>query len=268
MCIVSAGMTEFGLIYKQHYRKLYTLAFRMTGNSEDAEDVLQLAFLNAYNAFENYRNNSSVYTWLYRIVLNTAKRYYRKCRTLPAIEYSDEHGISQQEFYNHINSFGRVEDQVLTDLTRETCLQMFMNCMPSKYRVVYTLRVMLKFSTSDTAEILEISEAAVKVNLHRARKIAQSHIKDRCSLIQAGAMCDCRAYAAFIVENGREELLCDMQVVRNKEKTAAKKYTAEMNEIMQIDRLYNNQIKAPDYDEFIVRVKELKASGNFTVLGA
>lgn len=261
-------MTEFPLIYKQHYQKLYTLAFRMTGNREDAEDVLQLAFLNAYNAFEKFRNHSSVYTWLYRIVLNTSRRFYKECRTLPATEYADTHGISEQDVYKHINSFGMVEDEVMASLTRETCLQMFMNCMPSKYRVAYTLRVMLKFSTAETAEIMEISESAVKVNLHRARKIAQSHINGRCSLIQPEAMCNCRGYAAYIVENGREELLCDMEVVRNKEKTAVKKYTAEMNEIMQIDRFYNNQIKAPDYDEFIVRVKELKASGGFTVLGA
>jgi len=55
-----------------------------------------------------------------------------------------------------------VEDEVMAVLTRESCLQMFMNCMPSKYRAVYTLRIMLQFSVAETSEILEISESAVK----------------------------------------------------------------------------------------------------------
>ena len=261
-------MVEFDSIYKENYQKLYTLAFRMTGNREDAEDVLQLGFINAYNAFEKFRNNSSVYTWLYRIIINTAKRFYKECSKLPAIEYTDEHGISQQEFYNHINSFGRVEDQVLTKLTRETCLQMFMNCMPAKFRAVYTLRVMLKFSTADTADILGISESAVKVSLHRARKIAWEHINGRCSLIQPGAMCDCRCYAGYIAANGCKDKLCDIRVIRNNEEAAAEDYMSEMKEILQIDSLYDNQVIPPDFSEFILRLKKLISEGQLRVLGA
>ncbi|MBI9107692.1 MAG: RNA polymerase sigma factor [Spirochaetales bacterium] len=261
-------MTDFDSIYKQHYQRLYTLAFRMTGNREDSEDVMQSAFINAYKAYEKFRNQSSVYTWLYRIVLNTAKRFYRECRKLPVIEYTEEHGISQQDFYGHINSFGRVEDEVLTALTRETCLQMFMNCMPSKYRAVYTLRVMLSFSTSETAEILEIGESAVKVNLHRARKIAQEHMNDRCSLIHPGSICDCRSYAGFIVANDRKDILYDIEVIENSEKAAVRDYSAEMSVILQIDNMYNNQVKAPDHDDFITRVKRFKSEGKLRILGA
>jgi len=72
----------------------------MTGNRNDAEDVLQQSFLNAYKSFDKFGNRSSVYSWLYRIVLNTAKRFYQECRKLPAVEYCDEHGINQNEFYD------------------------------------------------------------------------------------------------------------------------------------------------------------------------
>ena len=67
-------------IYRKNYQKLYTLAFRMTGNREDSEDILQTSFLNAYRAFPKFRNNSSVYTWLYRIVMNTAQKNITKKR--------------------------------------------------------------------------------------------------------------------------------------------------------------------------------------------
>lgn len=259
---------DFESVYKEHYQRLYTFAFRMTGNNEDSEEILQLAFMNAYKAFDGFKGRSSVYTWLYRIVYNVAKRYYKESRRLPAIEYSETHGISQQEFYDYINSFGQVEEEVLVNLTRETCLQMFMNCMPSRYRSVYTLRVVLNFSTKETAEILEISESAVKVNLHRARKATHDHINGRCSLIQPGAMCDCRNYAGFLVKENKQSFLCDIQVINKKEKAAVEEFKTEVEEILQIDNLYKNQIKAPDYQGFKKRVKQLKEENKFKILGA
>lgn len=261
-------MAEFESVLQKNHQKLYTLAFRMTGNREDAEDALQLSFINAFKGIEKFAGRSSITTWLYRIVINTSKRYSRERRRLPAVEYSEEHGITQQEFYDHINSYGSVEDDVIAGLTREACLQMFMNCMPSKYRVVYTLRNMLKFSTRETAEILEMSETSVKVNLHRARKIAQSHFKDRCSLIYPGSMCDCRSYAGYIKANKKENWLGNIELIKNKEKAAAEKYSSEMKEILEIDSLYNNQVKPPNHSEFIERVKQLIKDEQFIVLGA
>ncbi len=191
---------NFETIFKKNYDRLYTLAFRMTGNIEESEDILQTAFLNAYKAFDNFRYESSVYTWLYKIVLNTSKKFYREARKLPVEEYSEAHNISQAEVYQTINRFGQVEDETIAVLVRENCLQMFMNCMPPKYRSVYTLRIILNFSVKETAGILDIKENTVKVNLHRAKNITKDHINGRCSLIKPGSICDCRSYANYILE--------------------------------------------------------------------
>ena len=258
--------TVFENIYRKNYQKLYTLAFRMTGNREDSEDILQTSFLNAYRAFPKFRNNSSVYTWLYRIVMNTAKKYYKEERKLPADIYAEENNLEMKDVYNYINSFGRVEDEVLTNLTRETCLQMFMNCMPSRYRSVYTLRSMLGFSVRETAEILEISESAVKINLHRAKKAARDHIEGRCSLISPCAACNCRSFAGYIEKTGKKDKLCDIEVVRNRETKAVEKFKSEMQVIARIDRLYKTRIKPPDYADFIDKIRELVKDENFTLL--
>ncbi len=69
----------------------------MTGNIEESEDILQTAFLNAYKAFDNFRYESSVYTWLYKIVLNTSKKFYREARKLPVEEYSETHNITEAD---------------------------------------------------------------------------------------------------------------------------------------------------------------------------
>ena len=257
---------SFENIYKVNYQKLYTLAFRMTGNREDSEDILQTSFLNAYKAFPGFRNESSAYTWLYRIVMNAANKHHRERKKLPADEYAENNNIDLNEFYDYIKSYGTVEDEVLTNLTRESCLQMFMNCMPAVYRAVYTLRIMLNFSVKDTAKILEISESSVKVNLHRARNTAKNHIEGRCSLIQSGAMCDCRSYAGYLAKTGKTDKLCNIETVRNKEAAAVEKYNSEINILKDIDSLYNNQLKPPDYADFISDIKKLIKEKKLTLL--
>ncbi len=168
-----------------------------------------------------------------------------------------------EEVYRHINSYGTVEDEVLTSLTRESCLQMFMNCMPAIYRAVYTLRIMLQFPVKETADILDISESAVKINLHRARKAAKDHIDGRCSLIQSGAMCDCRSYAGYLAKTGKKDKLCSIKTVRNKEKAAVEQYYSELE---KIDNLYNTQIKPPDYGRFISEIKKEIRNRNLKLL--
>ncbi len=259
--------TEFGRIYRQHYDKLFTLAFRMTGKNEDAEDIMQISFLNAYKAFDKFRHESSLYTWLYRIVMNTGKKFYNENRKLPALVYTEEHGITQQEFYDYVNSFGRVEDHALTSLTRESCLQMFMNCMPSRYRAVFTLRVVLDLSVADTADILEMTESAVKVNLHRARKAARDHLAGRCSLVHAGAMCDCRFYAGYLARTEKTDLLSDIRLMQDREALAVEEYTREMKVIGNWEKLYRNRLVPPDYDSFIQKMKDFYSDGTLKVLG-
>jgi RNA polymerase sigma factor (sigma-70 family) len=248
---------NFQAIYRHHYPQLYTLAFRMTGNNEDSEDILQNSFLNAFKAFEKFRFESSVYTWLYKIVMNEAKKHYRERRKLPVEEYSEQHNLSQKEVYEHINSFGTSENNTLVELTRENCLQMFMNCMPSKYRTVYTLRVILQFSIKETAEILDITESTIKVNLNRARNVIQSHFKGRCSLLTPGAMCHCRGYAQFLKAKNMQTALIDINVVRRKEGVARKSFGKELKTILQIQELYNITVQPMAFDDFMERVKSL-----------
>ena len=253
-------------VYRTQYEKLYTLAFRMTGNKEDAEDVLQTAFLSAYKAFDRFRHDSAVSTWLYRIVMNVSKKYAKASRKLPAVEYAEEHHISQADYYNYINGFGKTEDTALTNRMREACLQMFMNCMPPKYRAVYTLRIMLDFSIQETAEILSIKENTVKVNLHRARNIVKAHFAGRCSLIHPGALCDCRSYVRFLYETKRVNILIDIETVSKKEKAAAEKFDREMQEILQIENLYQTHIKPLDYTEFLKRIKKIRKEKRLKIL--
>lgn len=259
-------MRPFETLYRKHYDRLYTLAYRMTGSQADAEDVLQTAFMNAYKAYENFRGESSPYTWLYRIVVNEAKRLSRERAKLPVEEYTEHHGITEAEFYGHINKFGDTENEALVNLTRESCLQMFMNCMPGKYRAVFTLRIILHCTVAKTAQILEISPEAVKTNLHRARRIIGAHFEGRCSLIKPGSLCNCRSYAAFLEKNGRTGVLLDVPLAAREERTAAEEFYSEVKDILRIEKLYDTEFEPLPYGGFVEKLKERAGEGSYKLL--
>ncbi|MFZ5968333.1 MAG: RNA polymerase sigma factor [Bacillota bacterium] len=259
-------MVLFDELYQEHYKKLYTLAFRITGNKEDAEDVLQNAFLSAYKAFSNFRGESSVYTWLYRIVVNEANRYVDYVEKLPVDRYAEENQISSKDVFDYINSFGEVEDEVMTNNARETCLQLFMNCMPSKYRVVFTLRVILQFSVQETAEMLEISENAVKVHLHRARGLLKSFMDGRCSLINPENPCKCSSWVKYALDSKRDILIEDIKVIRNNEKKVAEEFKTEVEELLSISELYNTLVVPGPYELFKERIKNLMSERRLKLL--
>ena len=71
---------NFDKVYEEQYDKLYKLAYRLTANKQEAEDVLQEAFLNAYSAFPKFQNKSQISTWLYRIVVNCSYKNMKKLK--------------------------------------------------------------------------------------------------------------------------------------------------------------------------------------------
>lgn len=258
--------TEFVECYKEYYERLYTLAFRMTGSKEKAEDVLQISFMNAYKAWNSFKGESSVYTWLYRIVVNTSKREWKKEQRLPVDRFADDQGITQEEAYAYVNRNGDFEGEVLTDRVRETCLQMFMNCLPAQYRIVYTLRAILQLSVKESAEILEMSESAIKVNLNRARKMLQDHFQGRCSLIKPGSLCRCRSFAQHVIDEHMENGLLDITVIRKHEKKATDEFHNAIKEIVGIDELFATTFVPLAFDTMAERVKDQMQEGNNPLL--
>jgi RNA polymerase sigma-70 factor (ECF subfamily) len=257
----------FEAVYSDHYDRLFTLAFRMTGNKDDAEDVLQICFLQAYEAFASFRRESSVYTWLYRILMNAARRFVKARTRLPIYGFAERTGRTVDEAFAYVNGYGSSEDTALVSMIRESCLQMFMNCMPPRYRAVFTLRSILDFSVRETADILEISENAVRVYLHRARKLAADHFNNRCSLVAPGGVCSCRTFASFRKEVGLQGLPGGIAEILSKEQRAAGDYRREMGKLLDVDRLYRTRFSPESYKDFIERIRRLKTEDRLRVLG-
>ena len=156
-------------LVNQYERKIYRLAKHITQNDEDAEDVLQEAFLKAYEHLGNFQGNSKFYTWIVRIAVNEALMKLRKRRgdrTVPLDEPVDTgEEMVQREIAvwedNPEQRYSRDEIQEILDQAIET--------LKPDFRTVFILRDIEELSTEETAEALGISIPAVKSRLLRAR---------------------------------------------------------------------------------------------------
>lgn len=162
----------FETLVRSYGGRLLAVARRFTRNDEDARDVVQSAYLNAFRALGDFEGSSQLSTWLHRIVVNTALMKLRSRRRKP--EESIETLLPAfQEDGHHVEQFtewGTPADRLLERReTRET-VRACIDELPESYRAVLVLRDIEELSTQETAKILDCTPTAVKVRLHRARQ--------------------------------------------------------------------------------------------------
>jgi RNA polymerase sigma-70 factor (ECF subfamily) len=156
---------------EEYADRIYGIALRITGSHEDAEDATQDAFLQAYEHRASFRGEARPYTWLYRIAVNTALQRVRRLRPT---EYLDETGFDDLVVSDWVGSVSRQVEQAELHATLERGLAL----IPEDLRVALVLRDVEGFSTAEAAEILQLSEAAVKSRLHRARAVLRQYLSD------------------------------------------------------------------------------------------
>lgn len=160
---------EFARIVEEYSPMIYRLGLKMLNNPQDAEDILQETFIKAYKHIHKFDGRSSVSTWLYRIATNEALMSLRKKRPdiisfdMPSIYESEP-----QEPLQIVDWCCLPEDEYLTAEGRLR-LDQAAERLPESLRIVFVLRDIEGLSTRETAEVLNISEMAVKTRLSRAR---------------------------------------------------------------------------------------------------
>jgi RNA polymerase sigma-70 factor, ECF subfamily len=161
---------EFSKLVDLYSAPIYRLALKMTGIPTDAEDVLQNTFLKVFQHLKDFEGRSSLSTWLYRIASNEALMMLRKRR--PEITLSDtvtddtdNNDYSPTQFTDWCCL---PEDEFLSKESR-AALDRAVQQLPEIQRIVFVLRDIEGLSIQETSEVLNLSEAAVKTRLLRAR---------------------------------------------------------------------------------------------------
>lgn len=152
----------FEELVRQTYVSTYTLAYRLTGNEEDARDVVQETYLRAWKAMKRFRGDAQFSTWLYRITANTSATMTQRRSRQRAESLDDAEVVDDRPF---VNPEASSEASALHERLSAAVAE-----LPPKLRAVVVLKDIYDLSHEAIAEELGISEAAAKVRLHRARK--------------------------------------------------------------------------------------------------
>ena len=158
----------FEELVNRYERKIFRLGMNITQNREDAEDVMQDAFLKSFRSLDRFEGGSRFYTWLVRIAINEALMKLRKRR--PGQVSLDEPIPGEDEsVFRDVVAWGPSPEQRFAQTELNEILNGVIGELEPIYRVVFLLRDVEGISTEETAQILDISVAAVKSRLLRAR---------------------------------------------------------------------------------------------------
>ena len=165
----SGDRAEFARLVDRYSPFVYRLGLKMLNSPQDAEDVLQETFIKAYRHLQGFDGRARVSTWLYRIATNEALMLLRK-KHPDTISVNEpwENELEDQEPLQIVDWCCLPEAELMSEEARES-LDRAVDSLPASLRVIFLLREIEGLSTRDTAEVLNLSEAAVKTRLSRAR---------------------------------------------------------------------------------------------------
>jgi RNA polymerase sigma-70 factor (ECF subfamily) len=159
----------FTSLIKKYQEKLYWHLRRMVVDHDDANDVLQNVMIRVWNGLENFREDSQLYTWLYRVATNECLTFLEQQKKRTAVSLSDvESGLE-----NKIKA-----DQNFDGNKLEWKLQLGIQQLPEKQRIVFQLRYYDEMPYEEMSRVLETSEGALKASYHHAVKKIEEYIKN------------------------------------------------------------------------------------------
>jgi RNA polymerase sigma-70 factor (ECF subfamily) len=159
----------FEQLVKRYDRNVFRIAQHITQNREDAEDVVQDAFLKAYGNLEQFQGQSKFYTWLVRIAVNEALMKLRRRRPERMVSLDEEVKTDEDSMPREVADWSPNPEQLYSQSELRDILGKTIQGLPPSFRTVFVLRDVEGLSTEETAEALDLSIPAVKSRLLRAR---------------------------------------------------------------------------------------------------
>jgi len=160
-----------------HMDSVYNFALRMTGDEDDADDLVQETFLKAFRFFDKFEKGTNCKAWLFRILKNSFINDYRKQTKEPdKVDYEDI-----QNFYETIKSdeigFNHYENDAFTNLLDDEISKAIKE-LPEDFRTVIILSDIEGFTYDEIADFVDVPVGTVRSRLHRARKMLYSQLYD------------------------------------------------------------------------------------------
>ena len=161
---VEGDVEAFNELVNRHHSKIYGLAYRMLGNSEDAQDATQETFLEAYKSIKSFRFQSQFGTWLYKVGLNTCNQIIRKAKSRNRMmdAYTEEKSV------RGMTETREIPERLAIKAEQRELVQAAIDRLPPKQKEVVTLFYMQHLKYKEIAEILDCSIGTVASRLNKA----------------------------------------------------------------------------------------------------
>jgi RNA polymerase sigma-70 factor (ECF subfamily) len=175
---VLAGETAlYELLMRRYNQRLYRVAYSILRDAAEAEDVMQDAYVRAYEHLNQFAGRARFSTWLTRIAVHEALARLDKRKRL---EFLDENETSD-EHSNHFTpeSNSPSPEEEVAQMEMRALLEQIILELPESYRVIFTLREVEQMNTAEVADALGLTEENVKVRLHRARALMRQQLHSR-----------------------------------------------------------------------------------------
>ena len=167
--VLGGGANAFETLVLEYEKNVYNIALRMTGNSEDAADMTQEAFIKAYNSLQSFRGDSKFSVWLYRIVSNVCLDFLRSKNRRPTVSLSVEDDDGEDAQLDVADESQSPELLLDRKLTRDS-VRRGLDSLPPDYRQILLLREIQGLSYDEIAQALSLEVGTVKSRIFRARK--------------------------------------------------------------------------------------------------
>jgi RNA polymerase sigma-70 factor, ECF subfamily len=168
----------FALMVDAHSDKIYRLALKMLGDEQDAEDVLQETFIKAFKNIDRFEGRSKISTWLYRIAVNESLMLIRKHKGITVDIDQDFETDDGELMPRQITDWCCLPEKELMSGETHLVIDQAIQTLSDANRAAFLLRDVEGLSTQEAAEVLNISESALKVRLMRARMALRESLTD------------------------------------------------------------------------------------------
>lgn len=163
--------SSFEQLVLRHQELVFSLAYKLTGNREMANDVAQEAFIRAWKAIEKFRGDSTFSTWIYRITVNTAWTLRKKAKKHNTLNIDDT-------YEPIVIDEKKDPEMVVINSDLSSVLSKALNNLPVEQRIIVELKNIEGRSHKEIADYLDISVTAAKVRLHRAHQKLRQILED------------------------------------------------------------------------------------------
>lgn len=195
-------------IINKHSQKIYNLAYHITSNIQDAEDIVQETFFKVFTNLDAFRGESDISTWIYRIALNESLKIIRKVKLDKShfdwvddqMKNSSAENVPAEIKELYANPEKKYLLKIILNEIKDGCHHFMLFRITEEQRIVFIFKHILGFSLKEISEVLQIDIGVIKSRLNRAKKNLQKHVKGFCQWYNEKSTCSCEKCMGFAFE--------------------------------------------------------------------